>query len=182
MLNKFISIFLLLIFSSTMFSQNNQQENKMDIKIQTPAFKDGGNIPSKYTCDDANISPRLTWSTKAEGIKTYAIIVNDPDAPSGDFVHWVLYNIPSNIKELAEDITPSKNIPEEILMGTNGAGKIGYMGPCPPSGTHRYYFRIYGLNSALHLSPGAEKWQLVKAMEGHIVAQGELMGKYKRNK
>ncbi len=152
----------------------------MEIKLQSSAFKKGDLIPSKYTCDGANISPQLKWNNPAKGTRTFAIIVTDPDAPSGEFVHWVVYNIPDSILSLHEDVTPTRNIPDEIMLGTNGAGRVGYFGPCPPSGTHRYFFRIYALDSALHLEAGADKGDVLKAMKGHVLAEGELMGKYRR--
>ena len=155
----------------------------MGIKISSTAFKEGENIPSKYTCDGVNISPQLRWNTVSAGVKSYAIIVEDPDAPGGDFTHWIIYNIPASVNELHENVTPSRNIPDEVMLGTNSFGRIGYGGPCPPPGkAHRYFFRSYALNTILHhLESGATKQQLLKAMEGHIIEQGHLMGKYKRS-
>ncbi|HVO75314.1 MAG TPA: YbhB/YbcL family Raf kinase inhibitor-like protein [Ignavibacteriaceae bacterium] len=153
----------------------------MSIKVTSSAFENGEFIPAKYTCDGANISPPLSWSGIPEGAKTLALIADDPDAPGRTFVHWVIFNLPVHEKELLEGVTPSRNI-SEALMGTNDFGHIGYGGPCPPSGTHRYFFKLYALNSAVHLEAGATKDQLLKAMEKHILGQGELMGKYKRKK
>ncbi|HKB86083.1 MAG TPA: YbhB/YbcL family Raf kinase inhibitor-like protein [Ignavibacteriaceae bacterium] len=152
----------------------------MEIEIGSRSFSEGEMIPSKFTCDGANISPQLNWNCSVEGVKTFTIIVEDPDASSGNFIHWIVYNIPSRVNSLMENSTPSKNIPDEVLMGTNDFGRIGYGGPCPPSGTHRYYFRIYGLNTAVHLDSGATRKEVLKKMEGHIIARGELMGKYGR--
>jgi len=152
------------------------------INLTSSSFNNGELIPSKYTCDGKNISPSLSWDKPADSIKRFAIIVEDPDSPGGTFVHWVVYNIPSNIKNLPDDITPIKNIPDEVLLGTNSFGHIGYGGPCPPSGTHRYIFRIYGLSNVVHLEAGAEKGELMRAMQKHIIAEGELMGKYSRQK
>jgi Raf kinase inhibitor-like YbhB/YbcL family protein len=157
-----------------------QRDEKMSIKLQSNAFKEGEMIPAKYTCSGEGISPELKWSKFPKATKTFAIILNDPDAPSGDFVHWIVYNIPANVKELHEDVTPTRNVPDEVEMGTNSAGRVGYFGPCPPSGTHHYIFRIYALNTVLHLEAGAEKHVLLKAMEGHILAEGKLMGRYKK--
>jgi Raf kinase inhibitor-like YbhB/YbcL family protein len=154
----------------------------MSIKVSSSAFQNGEFIPAKYTCDGANISPPLSWSGIPEGTKTFALIADDPDAPGRTFVHWVIYNIPALQKELPEGVTPTRNIPEEVLMGTNDFGHIGYGGPCPPPGTHRYFFKLYALNSAIHLEAGATKDQVLKAMEKHLLGQGELMGKYKRRK
>jgi hypothetical protein len=152
----------------------------MSIKITSTAFNNGDFIPPKYTCDGANISPHLTWEGIPEGTKTLALIVDDPDAPGHTFVHWVVYNIPVHVKELLEGVTPTRNIPEDVLMGTNDYGHIGYGGPCPPPGTHRYFFKLYALNSPLHLEAGATKDHVLKAMEKHVLGQAELMGKYKR--
>jgi Raf kinase inhibitor-like YbhB/YbcL family protein len=177
-----IFIFSLVLLTNINCAQNNSGRIKMEIKIQSSAFKNEGNIPSKFTCDDKNVSPQLSWSTEVSGIRSFALIVDDPDAPGGDFVHWVVYNIPANIKELPEGSKASKNDPGGILMGRNGFGSIGYGGPCPPSGTHRYYFKIYGLDDVLPFSAGVGKKDLLKAMEGHIIARGELMGRYKRSR
>lgn len=154
----------------------------MSIKVLSSAFQNGEFIPAKYTCDGANISPPLSWSGIPEGAKTLALIADDPDAHGHTFVHLVIYNIPAHQKELPEGVTPTRNIPEEVLMGTNDFGHIGYGGPCPPPGTHRYFFKLYALNSAIHLEAGATKDQLLKAMEKHLLGQGELMGRYKRRK
>ncbi len=178
----FIFLFLVAFVSNFVLAQKQNQDKKMEIIIQSSAFNNGSYIPSKYTCDESNISPPLNWTTDVKGIKTFALIVEDPDAPSGTFTHWIVFNIPINVKDLTENTTPTKNNPSGALMGTNSAGRIGYMGPCPPSGTHRYFFRIYGLDKVLHLEAGAEKDVLLKAMKGHILAEGELMGKYSRRK
>jgi Raf kinase inhibitor-like YbhB/YbcL family protein len=165
------------------FAEIIRQEIKMEkINLTSSSFKNGDFIPSKYTCDSKNISPALSWDKPSDEIKRYAIIVEDPDSPGGTFVHWVIYNIPSHVKSLPEDVTPIKNIPDEVLLGTNNFGHIGYGGPCPPSGVHRYIFKIYGLNNAVHLEAGAEKGELMRAMQKFIIAEGELMGKYSRQR
>jgi Raf kinase inhibitor-like YbhB/YbcL family protein len=152
----------------------------MEIKIMSSAFEQDGMIPSKYTCDGADISPPLQWDAVPEDTKSIALINDDPDAPMGTWVHWVLYNLPADTRELAEDIPPEETLPNGAKQGITDFGRIGYGGPCPPGGTHRYFFRIYALDTQLALEAGASKSQLLKAMEGHILAQGELMGKYKR--
>ena len=151
------------------------------MKIQSTAFKEGEKIPSKFTCDGKNISPELSWSDFPPNTKTFALIVDDPDAPGGTFVHWVVYNISSNFTNLPEGTT-SENLPPGIKQGTNHFGDNDYGGPCPPSGTHRYYFKLYALDSEVQLKAGAGKNDLLKAMEGHIIAEAELMGKYERAK
>lgn len=150
------------------------------MKITSSAFEEGEMIPAKYTCDDADISPQLKWSNIPEGAKTIAIISDDPDAPVGTWVHWVLYNLPASIAELPENIPPDETLSNGAKQGKSDFGRIGYGGPCPPGGTHRYYFKVYALDKELDLEPGATKAELLEAMKGHIVAEGQLMGRYKR--
>jgi Raf kinase inhibitor-like YbhB/YbcL family protein len=152
----------------------------MDIKITSPAFENEGLIPAKYTCDGDDISPPLQWEAVPEGTKSIALISDDPDAPVGTWVHWVLFNLPPDTRELAESIPPDKTLPNGAKQGTTDFGRIGYGGPCPPSGTHRYFFKIYALDTELDLQADARKRDLLKAMEGHILAEGQLIGKYKR--
>ena len=152
----------------------------MEIKITSSAFEDGGLIPASYTCDGADISPPLQWGTVPEGTKSIALICDDPDAPMGTFVHWVLYNLPADTKELAENLPDDETLPNGARQGITGFGKTGYGGPCPPSGTHRYFFKIYALDTTIDIVAIADKPQLLKAMEGHILGQGQLIGKYKR--
>jgi hypothetical protein len=150
------------------------------MKIQSQAFDEGGMIPKRYTCDDLDISPSLKWSAIPNGTKTISLICDDPDAPMGTWVHWVIFNIPSSITELAENIPPQKTLANGAKQGINDFGKIGYGGPCPPRGIHRYYFKLYALDVEVDLEGGATKDELLKAMEGHILAKAQLMGKYKR--
>ncbi len=181
---RIIPALLFLLFANPIISQTKTHHKKMEIKLYSTAFKDGEFIPSKYTCEGSNISPQIHWDEELKDVKSFAIIVDDPDAPGGDFVHWVIYNIPASVRELHEDVTPSRNISDQILLGTNSFGHIGYGGPCPPAGNpHRYFFRIYALDTVLHhLGSGAMKAQLLKAMQGHIIGEGELIGKYKRSR
>lgn len=152
----------------------------MEIKITSTAFEEGGMIPAKYTCDEEDVSPPLAWDSEPEGTKTLALICDDPDAPMGTWVHWVLFNLPSDMNELPENILPERELDSGARQGMNDFGRIGYGGPCPPGGTHRYYFKLYALDSVLDLEAGAKKPQLLEAMEGHILAEGQLMGKYSR--
>ncbi len=144
------------------------------MKISSSAFVHAGTIPSKYTCAGADISPPLTFSNIPEDVESLALIVDDPDAPAGTWVHWVVWNIPAEVSKLEEDekITYSR--------GKNDFGKLEYGGPCPPSGTHRYFFKLYALDTTLDLQEGATKARLVDAMDGHILAEATLMGKYSR--
>ena len=150
------------------------------MEIKSQAFDEGAMIPGKYTCDGHDISPSLEWSSVPDGTKTLALICDDPDAPVGTWVHWVLYNLPGNINELSENIPPLKVLNNGARQGKNDFGKIGYGGPCPPRGTHRYYFKIYALDEELDVGPGISKKELLKAMEGHILAEGQLIGRYQR--
>ena len=153
---------------------------KMEIKITSSAFEEGGLIPPKYTCDGADISPPLRWDAVAEGTKSIALICDDPDAPMGSFVHWVLFNLPAETRELPENIPADQILAGGAKQGISDFGRIGYGGPCPPSGVHRYFFKIYALDTDIDLAAGAGKAELLKAMEGHILSQGQLIGKYKR--
>jgi Raf kinase inhibitor-like YbhB/YbcL family protein len=153
---------------------------KMEIKVTSSAFTEGGLIPPKYTCDGSNVSPPLQWEGVPEGTKSIALISDDPDAPMGTWVHWVLFNLPADCTGLEENIPPDKTLPNGASQGTTDFKRIGYGGPCPPSGTHRYFFKIYALDTKLDLAAGAKKSELLKAMEGHILGQGQLIGKYKR--
>ena len=152
----------------------------MKIKVTSSAFAEGGLIPAKYTCDGSDISPPLQWEAVPEGTKSIALISDDPDAPMGTWVHWVLFNLPAESKGLEENIPQDKTLPNGARQGLTDFGRIGYGGPCPPSGTHRYFFKIYALDTKLDLAAGAKKSELLKAMEGHILGQGQLIGKYKR--
>ena len=156
------------------------QEQKMEIKLTSSAFKEGEAIPRQYTCDGIDISPPLEWTGVPKSAKTIALIADDPDAPSGRFVHWVLYNLPAENIGLVENVPATENVKGGGIQGKNGFEKIGYGGPCPPSGTHRYFFKIYALDNELPLKAGATKAEVEKAMQGHIVAQGQLMGTYSR--
>jgi Raf kinase inhibitor-like YbhB/YbcL family protein len=178
---------IVMAFSIFCFCQNKKQslpqkevEKKMDIEITSTAFNEGGMIPTKYTCDGPDISPPLAWSSVPENTVSIALICDDPDAPVGTWVHWVLFNLPPEIKELPENLPTKEILSNGAKQGRNGSRRIGYSGPCPPGGTHRYYFKIYALNTKLDLEPGVEKKELVEAMEGHILAEGQLMGRYQR--
>lgn len=152
----------------------------MKIKITSTAFDEGGMIPSKYTCDGEDVSPPLKWDLVPEGTKSITLISDDPDAPMGTWVHWVLYNLPADKRELPENFPDDETLPDGTRQGLTDFGKTGYGGPCPPSGTHRYYFKIYALDTNIDATVVLHKKGLLKKMEGHILAQGQLMGKYKR--
>jgi hypothetical protein len=159
---------------------NPPKEDKLEIKLTSTAFKEGAPIPRVYTCDGINVSPPLEWSGVPTTAKTLAIVCDDLDAPGGMWVHWVLYNLPAENIGLVENLPATEKLAAGGFQGANDFQKIGYGGPCPPSGIHHYYFKIYALDSELPLKAGATKAELLKAMEGHIVLQGQLMGTYKR--
>ena len=151
------------------------------LTVTSTAFKENDTIPKKYTCDAADISPDLQWSNIPSGAKSLALIADDPDAPAGTWVHWVLFNIPSNRTGLPEGVAKTPTIEGIGVQGKNDFGKVGYNGPCPPKGKpHRYFFKVYGLDILINLKSGATKADVEKAMRGHILAQGQLIGKYGR--
>jgi Raf kinase inhibitor-like YbhB/YbcL family protein len=156
--------------------------SKNAMKLTSSAFAEGEMIPAKYTCDGDNVSPPLKWEGVPEKARTLALFVVDPDAPGGRFTHWVLYNLSASAKELPENIPPEKQPASVARHGTNSFNKIGYGGPCPPSGTHRYFFKLYALDAELALDAGATREDLLNAMQGHILAQGDLTGKYEKKK
>ena len=150
------------------------------MQVTSTAFKDGQPIPRQYTCDGVNISPPLEWNGTPKSARTIAIIADDPDAPSGTWVHWVVYNLPAENIGLVENLPPTEDVKAGGFQGKNDFQKIGYGGPCPPSGTHRDFFKVDALDIELPLKGGATKAEVEKAMQGHIVAQTQLMGTYQR--
>ncbi len=150
------------------------------MEIKSSAFGSGEMIPAKYTCDGADFSPPLEWLKTPAGTKSLALICDDPDAPMGTWVHWVIFDIPQTATMLAEGITREKDLPGGGTQGINDFRKIGYGGPCPPGGTHRYFSKLYALDAMLGLKPGITKDQLLTAMRGHILAEAQLMGTYRR--
>ncbi len=154
----------------------------MSIQITSTAFEEGGTIPQKYTCDGEDVSPALQWSGIPDGTQSIALICDDPDAPMGTWVHWVLFNIPADTTELPENIPADRVLENGAKHGINDFKKLGYGGPCPPGGTHRYFFKLYALDIEIGLEPGATKEELLKAMEGHILDEGQLMGRYARDR
>ena len=156
-------------------------EQAMAISVTSSAFEEGAAIPRQFTCDGADISPPLSWSGVPDGTRSLALISDDPDAPSGTWVHWVLFNIPTEKTELPEGIPGDTTLSTGARHGVNDFGRFGYGGPCPPGGTHRYYFKLYALDTVLELPGRITKADLLDAMRGHILAEGQLMGKYSRD-
>lgn len=152
----------------------------MEIKLTSAAFEEGGMIPAKYTCDGEDFSPPLKWDNVPAGIQSIALICDDPDAPMGTWVHWVIFNLPAEKRELAENSPDDETFPDGTRQGINDFGSIGYGGPCPPGGTHRYFFKIYALDVIIDLVSIVDKETLLREIEGHIIGQGKLMGKYQR--
>ena len=152
------------------------------MKLISKAFEHQDFIPSRFTCDGQNISPALNWTSPPAATKSLALICDDPDAPGKTWVHWVIYNLPPATCSLSEAIAVGSKTPEGGLQGINDFKELAYGGPCPPGGTHRYFFKLYALDEMLNLRPGASKAELEAAMAGHIIDQGELMGYYSRNR
>ena len=157
-----------------------KKEGAMSFSIISSAFESGGMIPAQYTCDGADISPPLSWRNVPVSAKSLALICDDPDAPVGTWVHWVLFNLPAANSGLPENVPPQKVLENGAKQGINDFRKIGYGGPCPPGGVHRYFFKLYALDDFLNLPAGSTKSELLKAMEGHLLGQAELIGRYGR--
>jgi Raf kinase inhibitor-like YbhB/YbcL family protein len=151
------------------------------LTITSSAFREGETIPKKFTCDAGDTSPDINWAGLPAGTKSLALITDDPDAPGGTWVHWVLFNIPASRTGLAEGVVKTTTVAGVGAQGKNSSGNIGYNGPCPPKGKpHRYFFKVYALDRSLDINPGATKADVENAMRGHILAQGQLIGKYGR--
>jgi len=177
----YLPVLLTLLFAFECMDQPfARAKGDVVMNLTSSAFQNSGMIPGKYTCDGVNVSPPLVWDAVPEGTKSLALICDDPDAPMGTWVHWVYYDIPPGTGGLPENVGPQEHTANSAKQGINDFRKIGYGGPCPPSGTHRYYFKIYALDAVLNLDPGATKEQLVKKMDNHILGQAQLVGKYKR--
>lgn len=160
---------------STQTEANSKGVASMDLIVTSSAFNEGETIPVEYTCNGKNISPPLAWSGIPADTKTLALIADDPDAPAGIWVHWVLFNLPGQTEGLVAGVLKAG------VEGTNSSRKTGYSGPCPPPGKpHRYFFKLYALDASLDIGAGASKAELEKAMQGHILAQGQLMGTFSR--
>lgn len=158
-----------------------KMEVKMNLEIKSSAFINGAAIPKKHTCDGEDVSPSLSWDKIPAGTKSWALICDDPDAPVGTWVHWVIYCIPPETKSFPEAIAKNQVVFKSAKQGKTDFGKIGYGGPCPPKGKpHRYFFKLYALDFMPDWPAGRTKAEVMKGIEGHILAQGELIGKYGR--
>ncbi|MDD5542542.1 MAG: YbhB/YbcL family Raf kinase inhibitor-like protein [Acidobacteriia bacterium] len=155
--------------------------NTSKLRLTSTAFQNNASIPVRFTCDGSNVSPSLQWADPPAGTRTFALITEDPDAPMGTFGHWVVYNIPPDSRGLPEGHSSAAGKTAATVVGRNDFGQSGYGGPCPPPGSaHRYFFRLYALDTTLSLGQGARRSELLKALQGHILADGNLMGTYKR--
>jgi Raf kinase inhibitor-like YbhB/YbcL family protein len=149
-------------------------------QLKSSAFSNGGAIPPKFTCDGPDVSPALSWNDPPPGTTAFALIMDDPDAPGGTWVHWILYDLPASVRALREGVPKAKDLENGARQGSIDFRRIGYGGPCPPRGaTHRYSFRLYALDQLTQLPAGAGKGDLERAMKGHILAQSELIGRFK---
>jgi len=157
------------------------EDHEATLALSSPAFQAGENIPVKYTCDGQNISPPLTWGDGPQGTQSFALIMDDPDAPGGVFTHWLLFNLPADSRELPEGVPHDNELVSGARQGKNSFNEIGYGGPCPPSGpAHHYRFSLYALDKHLELAAGASRQQVLDALTGHILASGLLIGMYQR--
>jgi len=161
--------------------ENMQKQARVSVlQVTSSAFTNEGSIPARFTCDGDGISPPLAWSGAPDATESFALVVEDPDAPSGTFVHWVAWNIKS--PKLDENVSKEAVLGNGMRQGQNSWSKPGYGGPCPPSGSHRYYFKVFALDRELELPPKSDSAALEKAMSVHVIAQGELMGRYQRKR
>lgn len=162
-------------------SVSNGQQASGKLVLKTTAFQPGGNIPKQFTCDGADASPALSWSDPPPGTRSFTLIMDDPDAPGATFVHWVVYNLPPSTRHLPERVQSNGEMRSGGMQGVNDFPKTGYGGPCPPPGKpHRYFYRLYALDSMLNLKARAKEGEVERAMKGHVLAQAELLGMYGR--
>jgi Raf kinase inhibitor-like YbhB/YbcL family protein len=172
------------VLARSQTSSSNEAQaggRNMSFTVSSSSFANGGDIPAKFSCDGADVSPQLSWSNPPAGTKTIALLADDPDAPAGNWNHWVMWNLPAEVHDLAEGMSKSAHLGNGTEQGTNDFKKIGYNGPCPPAGKpHRYYFKLYALDTKLSLNESAGKRELEAAVKGHILGQTEWMGRYKR--
>lgn len=154
----------------------------MAFELTSSAFKSGDSIPPRHTCDGQDVSPPLAWTSPPAGTKSFALVCDDPDAPVGTWVHWVLYDLPATVRDLRAAVASTPTLPDGSRQGPNDFKKTGYNGPCPPrGGSHRYFWKLYAVDTVLGLAPGASKQALLmKALEGHLLGTAELMGRYAR--
>ncbi len=174
-MKKFLYILTVMILAASFSSATGKEKKMTGLKISSQAFVHNGYIPARYTCDGNDVNPPLEVANVPGEAKSLALIMDDPDAPIGMWVHWVAWNIDPATREIAED-----SIPRSAVQGKNDWKRNSYGGPCPPSGVHRYFFKLYALDTRLNLGNGTTKKELEKAMQGHVLGSAELIGLYKR--
>jgi Raf kinase inhibitor-like YbhB/YbcL family protein len=162
-------------------SAQGNEPAQSSFRIESRAFKQGATIANRYTCQGENISPPLSWTDPPSGARSFVLIVEDPDAPAGTWTHWVVYNLPARARSLDENTPKQDELPIGALQGMTSFGSVGYGGPCPPPGkAHRYFFRLYALDTVLDLKAGATKAGVLAALKGHILSEAQLMARFKR--
>lgn len=182
----FVAVLLMAVLSlpcSTLANRlsSSGAEADMSFTISSPSFSSGGAIPAKFTCSGADLSPELKWNDPPTGTKSFALLADDPDAPAGNWNHWTIWNLPANLRSLPQGFSKDARLSDGTEQGKNDFHKTGYNGPCPPPGKpHRYYFKVFALDTTLNLKAGAMKRDLESAMKGHILAQAEWMGRFGR--
>jgi Raf kinase inhibitor-like YbhB/YbcL family protein len=170
---------MLVVILSPLLAVPTQGTAVSTFQLKSSAFSNGDAIPSKFTCDGPDVSPELSWNDSPAGTKAFALIMDDPDAPGGTWLHWVLYDLPASMRELPEGVPKTKDLKIGARQGVNDFRRIGYGGPCPPHGaSHRYSFRLYALDRPTQLPAGTSKGDLERVMKGHILAQSELIGRF----
>jgi Raf kinase inhibitor-like YbhB/YbcL family protein len=180
----YLILTLAILFNSSLPAEGNNggpKEAPMSFSISSPDFPSGGDIPKIFTCSGTDLSPQLKWTAPPTNTQTFALLVDDPDAPAGTWNHWVIWNLPATLRSLPQSISKDAHLPDGSAQGVNDFHKTGYDGPCPPPGKpHRYYFKLFALDTKLTLKPGAAKRDLEAAMKGHILTQAEWMGRFAR--
>jgi Raf kinase inhibitor-like YbhB/YbcL family protein len=182
--SRAVPLMVLLVLAGCQGGQRSAEDATPRVpamQLTSSAFSEGAAIPKEYTGDGPDVSPPLRWCTAPVGTKTFALICDDPDAPRGTWVHWVLFNLPADAQDLPEGASPKGTLPGGTRQGKNDFGRLGYGGPAPPPGkAHRYFFKLYALDTSLDLQDGGTKQQVEEAMKGHVRAEGRLMGTYGR--
>ena len=181
MMKKMLGCFLMGMILVTCPISGQAEGALGKIDVRSSAFGEGDRIPSDFTCDGADMSPPIEWSGVPAKARSLAVIVEDPDAPAGNWTHWLVYDLPPDLTQLPAGISSGEKLPVAGSQGRTDFGKTGYRGPCPPKGEHRYFFRVYALDAIFRLKPGVSRQELSQAMQGHVLAEGALMGKYDRS-
>ena len=167
--------------NSALQSAQGQDQSKFGFRIESAAFKEGAFIPARFSCQGENVSPPLKWTGPPAGAHSFALIADDPDAPAGIWTHWVVFNLPAQTRAMDENSPKRDKLPNGGLQGLTSFGSVGYGGPCPPPGkAHRYFFKLYAVDTVLSLQPGASSEDVVAALKGHTLGEAQLMGRFKR--